>query len=200
MNMFYFIVSSAVSYIIGSVNFAIIFSSILHSEDIRKKGSGNPGATNMLRIYGKKAGITVFLCDFFKGIVAVMFAKMLISFLDAPYETVLFAGFFAQFGHIYPVFFGFRGGKGIATAAGAATALMPLAAIIMLAIFTTIVLSTKLVTLASGVCAALYPLLALNFGGEKSGYLFAFAASCSALALIKQLTCLKAESKRIKQK
>ncbi len=195
MNMFYFIVSSAVSYIIGSVNFAIIFSSILHSEDIRKKGSGNPGATNMLRVYGKKAGITVFMCDFFKGIVAVLFAKMLISFLDAPYETALFAGFFAQFGHIYPVFFGFRGGKGIATAAGAAMALMPLTAVIMLVIFVTIVFSSKLVTLASGVCAALYPLLALNFGKEKSGYLFAFAASCSALALIKQLTCIKPKNR-----
>lgn len=186
--MFYFLISSVISYILGSVNFAIIFSSFLHSEDIRKKGSGNAGATNMMRIYGTKAGLTVFLCDFLKGIIAVFTARALIYFLGAPYETVLFAGFFVQFGHIYPVFFKFKGGKGVATAAGAAVAIMPLTAIILLAVFTVIVLSSKIVSLASGVCAALYPLLALYFGNENGKILFIFSACCSALILIKHLS------------
>lgn len=186
--MIYIIISAVIAYVIGSINFAIIFSSFLHSEDIRKKGSGNPGATNMLRVYGKKAGITVFLCDFLKGIIAVFAAKVIIKYLGAPYEAALFAGFFAQLGHIYPIFFGFRGGKGVATAAGAAFAIMPLTAVIMIAIFTVIVASSKIVTLASGVCAALYPLLAMNFGNENSRVLFFFAVCCSSLILVKQLT------------
>lgn len=189
--MIYVIISSVAAYIIGSVNFAIIFSGIIHSEDIRNKGSGNAGATNMLRVYGKKAGITVFICDFLKGIIAVLAAKVLVRYLGAPYETALFAGFFAQLGHIYPIFFGFRGGKGVATAAGAAFAIMPLTAVIMLAVFAVIAASSRIVTLASGVCAALYPLLALNFGKENGRVLFFFAVCCSSLILIKQLTSLK---------
>ena len=189
--MIYVIISSVAAYIIGSVNFAIIFSGIIHSEDIRNKGSGNAGATNMLRVYGKKAGITVFICDFLKGIIAVLAAKVLVRYLGAPYETALFAGFFAQLGHIYPIFFGFRGGKGVATAAGAAFAIMPLTAVIMFAVFAVIAASSRIVTLASGVCAALYPLLALNFGKENGRVLFFFAACCSSLILIKQLTSLK---------
>lgn len=188
IKMIYILISSAVSYIIGSINFAIIFSSFLHSEDIRKKGSKNAGATNIMRIYGKKAGITVFLCDFLKGIIAVFAARILIYFLGAPYETALFAGFFVQFGHIYPIFFGFRGGKGVATAAGAAFAIMPLTAVILIGVFAVIAFSSKIVSLASGICAALYPLLALNFGKENGKALFIFSACCSALILIKHIT------------
>lgn len=142
----------------------------------------------MMRIYGKKAGITVFLCDFLKGIIAVFAARALIYFLSAPYETILFAGFFVQLGHIYPIFFGFKGGKGVATAAGAAFAIMPLTATILIAVFAVIALSSRIVSLASGVCAALYPLLALNFGKENGKVLFMFSACCSALILIKHLT------------
>mgnify|MGYP003310657922 CR=1 FL=1 len=130
--MIYTLISAITGYLIGSVNFAILFSKIIYGNDIRNSGSGNPGATNAVRIYGKKFGLAVFLCDFSKGLTAVAAAKIIILLTDAPYQAMLAAGFFAQLGHILPVFHRFKGGKGVATAVGAAFALMPLTAIILL--------------------------------------------------------------------
>lgn len=153
--------------------------------DIRNHGSGNAGATNVYRIFGKKAGAIVFFLDFSKGIIAVAVTKCIVILLDAPYECVLFAGFFAQLGHTFPVFFKFKGGKGVATAAGAALGIMPMTAMILLALFAVIVLITKFVSLASGICAALYPLAAYFFSGSRGEYHFIFAASCAVMIAAK---------------
>ena len=157
---------------------------IISAADIREHGSGNAGATNMMRIHGKKAGAAVLLCDFSKGLICVAAAKLLTVYGGAPWATVFVAGFFAQLGHTFPVFFGFRGGKGVATAAGAAFAIMPLTALLLFALFAVIVGAFRFVSLASGVCAALYPLLAYFLNGKEY---FVFAACCSALMALKHI-------------
>lgn len=186
--MVYIILSAIVGYLIGSINFAVILSRLLYGEDIRKSGSGNPGATNMIRIHGKKVGSAVFLCDFSKGLLAVAAAKILVIIFNAPQETMLAAGFFVQLGHVLPVFHGFRGGKGVATAVGAAFALMPLTAIVLLALFAVILVLTKYVAVASGVCAAIYPILAYFLGGENATEYCVFAVACSMLILIRHVS------------
>lgn len=186
--MVYITVSAIIAYLIGSINFAVIFSRLIHGEDIRNSGSGNPGATNAFRIYGKKLGVAVFLCDLSKGLIAVAAAKILVVIFDAPPETMLAAGFFVQLGHVLPVFHGFRGGKGVATALGTAFALMPLTAVILLALFAVILFTTKYVAVASGVCAAAYPIIAYYLAGDNSTAYCIFAVACSMLILIRHIS------------
>lgn len=183
--MMFFILSSVFSYFIGSISSAVIISKAFYGKDIREYGSGNAGATNALRTFGKKAGALVFLLDFSKGLIAVSAARCLVYFLDAPYECILAAGFFAQLGHTLPVFFKFRGGKGVATAVGSAFAVMPLVAIALLALFALITAATKIVSLSSGICAAVYPLLAYFWSGSNASANFVFAASCAVMIAIK---------------
>lgn len=183
--MIYLTISAIISYLIGSISSAVIISKAVYGTDIRSTGSGNAGATNTLRSFGKKAGAAVFLFDFSKGLICASAAKFLVFFLDAPYECILVAGFFVQLGHVFPVFFKLKGGKGVATAAGAALAIMPLAACVLLGLFAVITAITKTVSLASGVCAAVYPLLALFWSGENSLANFVFAASCAVMISVK---------------
>ncbi|MBO5858340.1 MAG: glycerol-3-phosphate 1-O-acyltransferase PlsY [Clostridia bacterium] len=183
--MVYFIVAALVGYLLGSISFAVIFSKRFHGEDIRESGSGNAGATNAIRLYGKKTGAAVFVCDVAKGIVSVFVAKILISVFNAPYETVLVAGFFVQLGHVLPLYHGFRGGKGVATAVGVALALMPLTAVILLALFVAVLFLSKYVAVASGFCAAAYPVLAYFLSSSNATQNCIFAVICSMLILIK---------------
>lgn len=182
--MTYIIPAAIIAYLVGSLSPAVIISKLLYGSDIRDHGSGNAGATNMMRTYGKKAGAAVLLCDFSKGLICVAAAKLLAVYGGAPAETLFVVGFFVQLGHTFPVFFGFRGGKGVATAAGAAFALMPLTALTLFAIFAAAVALTRFVSLASGICAALYPLLAYFINGKD---FFVFAACCSALIAAKHI-------------
>ncbi len=183
--MIYLTLSAVISYLIGSISSAVIISKVFYGTDIRNTGSGNAGATNALRTFGKKAGAAVFLFDFSKGLICTLAAKYLVNSLNAPYECVLIAGFFVQLGHVFPVFFKFKGGKGVATAAGAAFAIMPTAAIALLGLFSVITAVTKTVSLASGICAAVYPLLALLWSGANASANFVFAASCAVMIAVK---------------
>ncbi|RRQ21765.1 glycerol-3-phosphate 1-O-acyltransferase PlsY [Thiohalobacter thiocyanaticus] len=102
------------AYLLGSLSAAVIVGRLLHTADPRTQGSGNPGATNMLRVGGRKAGVLTLAGDMLKGLAAVLIAR---AFTDEP--AVLAGVMLAAFlGHLYPVFFGFRGGKGVATALG----------------------------------------------------------------------------------
>lgn len=102
------------AYLLGSLSTAIIVSKLGHIPDPRTQGSGNPGATNMLRLGGKKAAVLTLLGDMLKGLVAISLASM----LTEDHATLALVGMAAFLGHLYPVFFGFRGGKGVATALG----------------------------------------------------------------------------------
>lgn len=183
--MIFIIIVSVFAYLLGSISTAVIISKRLYKSDVRNYGSKNAGATNVYRLYGKKPGALVFVFDFFKGFAAVAAARLLVTFFDAPYECVLFAGFFAQLGHTFPIFFKFKGGKGVATAAGAALGIMPLVAMILLAFFAVLVMLTRIVSLASAVCAAAYPLLAYFIGGESAEPNFVFAVSCAVMIAVK---------------
>lgn len=102
------------SYLIGSVSSAILVCKLLGSIDPRTQGSGNPGATNVLRLYGKKAALVTLAGDLLKGLIPLLIGKMLIL----PDATLSLMGFAVFFGHLYPVFFRFQGGKGVATFIG----------------------------------------------------------------------------------
>lgn len=185
--MFYIILCSLIAYLIGSVNTAIIISKSFYGKDIRTLESKNPGATNMMRAFGKKAGLLVFAFDFSKGILSVLIADIFFLFLDAPFEAALFAGFFAVLGHVFPVFFGFRGGKGVATLAGAAFALMPLITLCLLALFAVILALSRIVSLASGICAAVFPIAAYFFASSHNNEFFIFGCCCAALMIIRHI-------------
>lgn len=107
-------IMAAAAYLIGSVNFSIILSKLIAGKDIRESGSGNAGATNMLRTYGKKMGALTLLLDVLKGVVTVWLVKELSDSITFAY----FAGLFVILGHNFPVYFGFKGGKGVATSLG----------------------------------------------------------------------------------
>lgn len=110
------------SYLIGSIATAVIVARIFKLPDPRQAGSGNPGATNVLRLGGKKAAIVTLLGDLSKGLIPVL----LLRALAAPDEALAIAALFAFFGHLFPIFFSFKGGKGVATAAGALLGLNPI--------------------------------------------------------------------------
>ena len=117
-----------VPYLLGSLSFSIIVSKGLYHQDIRKFGSGNAGMTNILRTYGKKAAALTVIGDIGKGIAAVLLAKWFLA--SAANENailgVYLAAFFAVIGHVYPIYFGFKGGKAVSVAAGTIVAIEPI--------------------------------------------------------------------------
>ena len=116
------------AYLIGSLSFAILLSRLVGAPDPRASGSGNPGATNMLRLAGKRLAIATLCGDLLKGLLPVLLAR----FLGLPIEQQGWIALAAVLGHLYPLYFRFRGGKGVATAAGALLGLYPPAALLAL--------------------------------------------------------------------
>lgn len=145
----------AVSYLIGSVSFSILVVRFLAHEDVREKGSGNAGATNVLRNYGRKAGAVVAILDTAKGAAAVLLMK------GATANPVYLGGaaVLVILGHIFPLFFRFRGGKGVATTIGAFLVLSPVPALLAVAIFAATVAVSRYVSLGSLVASVLLPLM-----------------------------------------
>lgn len=149
-----------IPYLLGSINPAILISKTVYHEDIRSFGSGNAGTTNMLRTYGKKAAIATFLLDLSKAAVAVTLCMLLWGSYGGA-----FAGFFVVFGHMFPIYYRFRGGKGVACLAMVALTLSPVTFLILLAIFLIVAIGTRYISLASVMCAMLYPLILQAFAG-----------------------------------
>ena len=115
-----YIIVAIVAYLLGSISFSVIISKKMAGFDVREKGSGNAGSTNVLRTVGKKAAIITLICDVLKGVIAILIAFLvgkMVSGLDNALLIQL-AGVFVILGHTFPVFFRFRGGKGVATALG----------------------------------------------------------------------------------
>ncbi len=147
-----------IAYLLGSLNFGIILSKKMYHEDIRNSGSGNAGTTNMLRTYGKKAAILTLLLDMLKGGVAVVIGALILK-ANGSVDGAAIAGLFAVIGHMFPCFFAFKGGKGVATTAMIMLLTRPLIFLIVLVAFLIIVIGTKYVSLGSVVCAMLFPIL-----------------------------------------
>ena len=145
------------AYLLGSVSFAVVVSRVLGIQDPRTFGSGNPGATNVLRSGSKKAAALTLLLDFLKGYIPVVLTLWLTPTLGwASYVAPLVA-LAAFLGHLYPVFFGFKGGKGVATAAGVLLGVAPLMGLAVLVTWLLVVVTTRYSSLAALVAAALAP-------------------------------------------
>ena len=148
-----------VPYLIGSINPSIIISKRVYKEDIRSYGSGNAGATNTLRTYGKRMAVLILVLDMLKAAVAILFGTLL---LTRALGGAL-AAFFVVFGHMFPIYYRFKGGKGVACTAICILILAPVTFPIILAVFIAIALLTRYVSLASIISAMLFPFLSYVF-------------------------------------
>ena len=162
------LVTAAVSYLLGSLNFAVIISKIKYNQDIRDYGSGNAGMTNMLRIYGKTAAAFTTIGDFGKAVAAVLLGQYVFFPVISGVGTEMMygaylAGIFVLFGHLFPLFFGFKGGKGLMTIAGIFLFVDPLAALVCLIIFCLFAFSTKIVSIGTLISVFLFPFIAFAF-------------------------------------
>ncbi|MBQ2719457.1 MAG: glycerol-3-phosphate 1-O-acyltransferase PlsY [Clostridia bacterium] len=169
----YYIVAilAAVAYLLGSINSAVLLSRLLYREDIREKGSGNAGLTNMLRVYGKKAAILTLVGDFLKTALTVAVAGLFCGFryLKALSFSPMcwIAALLCVIGHIKPIYYRFRGGKGVLCASVAVLMLSPPVFLVLFAAFVLLVWMTRYVSLGSITAAAFLPL-------ALQGYMQAF--------------------------
>ena len=155
--MIFSLLATLIAYLVGSLSFAVIVSRAMGLSDPRTYGSGNPGATNVLRSGSKPAAIVTLLLDAAKGWLPVMLVKWFGPAWDLSEGTQALAGLAAFLGHLYPVFFAFKGGKGVATAVGVLLAFEPLLALATMVTFAIIVFFTRYVSLASMVAAVFAP-------------------------------------------
>lgn len=163
----YYFLACAIGYLIGSLNFSIIIGKLFYKTDVREHGSKNAGATNTLRTLGTGAGLTVFLLDTLKSVIA-FFLISLIPF-GRPIAGYLAAAS-ASLGHNYPIFFGFKGGKGVTVSLGALFCFSPIAGALALSVAIVIFITTKYVSLGSmlGTVSATLWLLLLYKGEHKA--------------------------------
>jgi glycerol-3-phosphate acyltransferase PlsY len=153
------------AYLLGSINFAIIISGKTYHEDIRQHGSKNAGMTNMMRTYGKKAAGLTLLGDALKAVFAALIGYAVLGQLGA-----YIAGTACVFGHVFPVFYKFKGGKGVVTAAITILMCNPYVFLIVFALFVAILAMTKYLSLGSIMCVLIYPFIlngidTLMYGG-----------------------------------
>ena len=160
--MFWYVLIILVGYLIGSINLSIVLSR-KKGKDIREQGSGNAGATNTLRTMGKKIAAIVLLFDILKGVVVVLFAKLISSLVQDPNLFIQLAAIGVILGHNFPIYYGFRGGKGVATSLGVITVINPLSGAICLVFAIVVMAITKMVSLGVLLAAILYPILILFF-------------------------------------
>lgn len=158
-----YIVMAIIAYAIGSVNFSVIFSRKFAGFDVREKGSGNAGTTNILRTVGKKAAIITLVCDILKGVVSILIAILIGNIAKDVDKAILvqIAGFCAVLGHTFPIFFEFRGGKGVATCLGILLLTNWQIGLICLTFGVLLIAITRMVSLGSIMAAILYPILTI---------------------------------------
>jgi glycerol-3-phosphate acyltransferase PlsY len=169
------------AYLLGAVPFGYIIYKLRWGRDIRSEGSGNIGATNVMRQAGPVAGIITLLLDAAKGYVAVLLAKRLGG--DVAW-VVAAAGLAALLGHAFPIYLRFRGGKGVATALGVFAALAPRSILLAVAVFGLVLAIFRYVSLGSIVAAAAFPLLALFIDSPRVPIMLG-AFACSAVIIVK---------------
>ena len=162
-------VSAVQAYLLGSIDTGILVSKFLYHDDVRKYGSGAAGMTNMLRTFGKKAAALTAFGDVLKGVLAVCIGRWLFTLMPesttlSPYLAVYLAAIFAIIGHLKPLYFGFKGGKGVLVAGGTILAIQPVLIPFLAVIFLACLLPTGMVSLGSVTMAALYPVLTILYG------------------------------------
>jgi glycerol-3-phosphate acyltransferase PlsY len=192
-NVMYFVWLAA-AYLLGSISSAVWVARTKHGINIREHGSGNAGATNILRVLGPKAALPVFIFDFLKGLVAVQFIRFTI--LDSQMNPELYTGYeitlgiCAVLGHIFPIFASFKGGKGVATVAGTLVAISPYPMLLVLTVFLATFLTTHYVSLSSIMAAITFPVFVIFLFGmllmpdKTSLTLKCFSLIASAMIII----------------
>lgn len=160
MTYFYISLEILAAYMLGAIPSAVWIGRMLYGIDVRQHGSGNAGATNVIRVLGYKAGIPVMLIDILKGWLAVQL-PLWIAMPGITPEILIFvrigAALAAVLGHVYPVYVGFKGGKGVGTIAGAGISLFPLSLLIVLGVFILVLATTHFVSLASIAASLAFP-------------------------------------------
>ena len=192
-----YIIVALVAYLIGSVSFSVIISKKMAGFDVREKGSGNAGATNMLRSVGTKAAVLTLLCDALKGVVAIIFAIIVGAIAKESDKALLvqIAGILVVVGHTYPVFFGFKGGKGVATALGVLLITNWKIGLICLVFALVIMALTRIVSAGSVVAAVLFPVLVLfmhtNYTISEGSSYFVYSIILAVIVLFNHRSNIK---------
>ncbi len=167
--MRFWLLTLAIAYLLGSIPFGYLLVRIFRKEDIRATGSGNIGATNVARSGAKGLGVLTLLLDLLKAFAAVKIAQHLAPGTPGfPSDIAIAAGIAAILGHIFPVWLGFKGGKGVASALGVFLALAPLAALCVLGVFIVVFAITRYVSLASILAAVMMPVFCLLWMPDRS--------------------------------
>ena len=158
-----YIIVAIIAYLIGSINFSIIISKKMAGFDVREKGSGNAGTTNMLRSVGKRAAALTLLCDILKGVVAILIAILVGNIIKDLDKALLvqIAAIAVVLGHTFPIFFQFKGGKGVATSLGVLVMVNWKIGLICLVFAVLLMVLTRMVSLGSVGAAVLYPVLVM---------------------------------------
>ena len=176
--MVFNVITAIIAYLIGSVNFSVILSKKMAGFDVREKGSGNAGTTNMLRSVGKKAAALTLICDVLKGVVAILIAMFIGWAFKVENQALLvqIAGIAVVLGHTFPIFFGFKGGKGVATSLGILIMSNWQIGLICLVFGVLLIALTRMVSLGACAAAVLFPVLTLFITenyivSQGSGYL-----------------------------
>ena len=185
-----YIIIAIIAYMVGSINFSVLISKKMAGFDVREKGSGNAGTTNMLRSVGKKAAVITLLCDILKGVVAILIAVIagnIVKNVDRA-ALVQIAGILVVVGHTFPIFFEFKGGKGVATSLGVLMMINWKIGLICLVFAITIMAFSRMVSMGSIGAAILFPVLTLfistNFIVEASGIkYFIFSVILAAIVI-----------------
>ena len=161
-----YIIIAIIAYLVGSINFSVIISKRMAGFDVREKGSGNAGTTNMLRSIGVKAAVITLLCDILKGVVVILIAILIGNIVDGLDDALLvqLAGIFVIIGHTFPIFFGFKGGKGIATSLGVLLMINWQIGLICLVFALILMAITRMVSVGSIAAAILFPVLVVFIG------------------------------------
>lgn len=199
--MIVYILMAIIAYCIGSVNFSVIISKKVAGFDVREKGSGNAGSTNMLRSVGKGAAAITLICDVLKGVVAIVISIIIGNIISEANKELLLqiAGVAVVLGHTFPVFFGFKGGKGVATSLGILLMSNWQIGLICLVFALVLMALTRIVSLGSCAAAVLFPVLTLFINenytvltdGKNGNVYFIYSLILAAIVLYNHRSNIK---------
>ncbi len=185
MEILYITLFLFVAYLLGSIPTSIWIGKFFYNIDVREFGSGNAGATNTFRVLGKKAGVPVLIIDILKGTAAVSLSFLSGFHTNTPFFTnfQIGLGLAALIGHIFPVFAGFRGGKGVATILGVVMCITPVSCAVALLVFLIVLFATRYVSLGSIMAGISYPII-LNIGMHNTDVILIVFSILTAVLLV----------------
>lgn len=195
MDVLLVVIAALQAYVLGSINFAVIFTNVFIKKDIRDFGSGNAGMTNVLRVAGPLPGILTFICDAAKGAVACFVGKNIIfcylfenypelNNIYLPIYGALFCGFFCMIGHVFPAFFQLKGGKAVAVSVGIFAVVDWRCILVALGVFAVTLLITKIISISSLLATASMPVCIYLFPRNTGENVWVCVILTLAMALI----------------